>query len=35
MSASFNYENNEYYGLIDNDDIIKNELTIKNVLGEI
>ena len=35
MSTSFNYENNEYYGLIDNDDIIKNELTIKNVLGEL
>lgn len=34
ISSSFNYENNEYYGLIDKYDVIKNELIIKNVLGE-
>ena len=34
ISSSFNYENNEYYGLINRYDVIKNELIIKNVLGE-
>lgn len=34
VSASFNYENNDYYGLIEKYDLIKNELIIKNVLGD-
>ena len=34
ISAGFNYENNEYYGLIDDYDVTKNELLLKNVVGE-
>ncbi|MBP3635148.1 MAG: rod shape-determining protein MreC [Bacilli bacterium] len=34
ISAMFNYEDNNYYGLIDNYDLINNELTLKNVIGD-
>ncbi len=34
ISAMFNYNNDYYYGLIDNYDYIKNELTLKNVIGD-
>lgn len=34
LSVMFKYENNYYYGLIDNYDIKKNELHIKNVIGD-
>lgn len=34
VSAYFNYDNNSYYGLISNYNILKNELTLKNVVGD-
>ena len=34
ISAKFNYENNDYFGLIDKYDIKKDELTLTNVIGD-
>ena len=34
LSVMFKYEDNYYYGLIDNYDIKKNELHLKNVIGD-
>ncbi len=35
LSVMFNYENNNYYGLISNYNYKKNELTISNVIGDL
>lgn len=34
ISSSFMYENNTYYGIIDEYDVIKNELILKDVIGD-